>query len=53
MLTSAQKEVVQKARRKNQLSLTIIYQCLDDSTFEIVANLTTANQAWKVLLESN
>jgi len=52
-LTSAQREVVQKAWRKNQLALTIIHQCLDDATFEIVANTTTAKQAWKVLQESN
>jgi hypothetical protein len=35
---------VQKARRKDQLVLTIILQCLDDVTFEIVANTTTAKQ---------
>jgi hypothetical protein len=45
MLTSAQREVMQKARRKDQLALTIIHQCLDDSTFEIVANSIIANQA--------
>jgi hypothetical protein len=53
MLTSAQRKVVQKARRKDQLALTIIHQCLDDATFEIMANATTVKQAWKVLLESN
>jgi len=53
MLTSVQREVVQKARRKDQLALTIIHQCLDDATFEIVANVTIAKQAWKVLQESN
>jgi hypothetical protein len=44
---------VQKARRKDQLALTIIHQCLNDATFEIMANATTVKQAWKVLLESN
>jgi hypothetical protein len=53
MLTSVQREVVQKARRKDQLALTIIHQCLDDATFEIVANVTTAKQACEVLQESN
>jgi hypothetical protein len=46
-------EAVQKARRKDQLALTIIHQHLDDTTFEIVANVTTAKQSWKVLQESN
>jgi hypothetical protein len=41
-LTSAQREVVRKARRKDQQVLTIIHQCIDDVTFEIVANATTA-----------
>jgi hypothetical protein len=53
MLTSVQRKVVQKARRKDQLALTIIHQCLDDATFEIVANVTTAKQACEVLQESN
>ena len=44
---------MQKARRKDQLALTIIHQCLDNATFEIVDNATTAKQAWKVLQESN
>ena len=44
-LTSAQMEAVQKARRKDQLTLTIIHQHLDDTTFEIVANVTTAKQS--------
>jgi len=53
MLTSVQRKVVQKARRKDQLALTIIHQCLDDATFEIVANVTTAKQACEVLQELN
>jgi hypothetical protein len=43
-LTSAQKEVVQKAQRNNQQALTIIHQYLDDTTFEIVDNVATAKQ---------
>jgi len=46
-------EAVQKARSKDQLALTIIHQCLDDTTFEIVVNTTTAKQACEFLQESN
>jgi beta-galactosidase/beta-glucuronidase len=53
MLTSSQREVVQKARRKDQLALTIFHQYLNDATFEIVVNASTIKQAWKVLQESN
>jgi len=52
-LTSAQIEAVEKARRKDQLALTIIHQYLDDTTFEIVPNATTTKQALEVLQESN
>jgi hypothetical protein len=44
-LILAQMEVVQKAQRKDQQSLTIIHQCLDNTIFKIVANTTTVNQA--------
>jgi hypothetical protein len=44
---------MQKARRKDHLAPTIIHQCLDGATFEIVDNATTAKQAWEVLQESN
>jgi hypothetical protein len=48
-----QKEAMQKACKKDQLVLTIIHQFLDYTTFEIVADVTTVKQAWKVLQESN
>ena len=44
---------MQKTRKKDQLALTIIHQCLDEATFEIMANATTTKQTWKVLQESN
>jgi hypothetical protein len=40
-LISTQKETMQKTRQKDQQTLTIIYQCMDDNTFEIVTNTTT------------
>ena len=43
---------MQKAWRKNQQTLTIIHQCLDDATFEIVVNATTTKHVWEVLEES-
>jgi len=52
-LTLSQREAMQKTWRKDQLALTIIHQCLDDITFEIVVNVNTTKQAWKVLQESN
>jgi hypothetical protein len=45
MLTLAQKEVVQKKQMKDQQALIIIHQCVDDATFQIVPNATTAKQA--------
>jgi len=44
---------VKKARRNDQQTLTIIHQCLDDTTFEIVANTVTVKQVWEVLQQSN
>jgi hypothetical protein len=44
-LTLTQIEVVQKARRNDQLALTIIHQCLDDTSFEIMVNTTTVKKA--------
>jgi len=39
--------------KKDQQTLTIIHECLDDATFEIVTNATTTKHAWKVLQQSN
>jgi hypothetical protein len=36
---------MQKARRKDQQALIIIHQFQDNTTFEIVVNVTTVKQA--------
>ncbi|GJW99345.1 retrovirus-related pol polyprotein from transposon TNT 1-94 [Tanacetum coccineum] len=44
-LSANQRVELQKARKKDQSSLTIIYLCLDDAMFEKVANATTFKEA--------
>ncbi|KAG5629913.1 hypothetical protein H5410_001630 [Solanum commersonii] len=44
-LSSNEKEVLLKTRKKDQQSFTLIHQCLDDGMFEKVADATTLKEA--------
>nr|GEV41600.1 retrovirus-related Pol polyprotein from transposon TNT 1-94 [Tanacetum cinerariifolium] len=48
-LSVTQRVELQKARKNDHSSHTIIYQCLDDLMFEKVTNANTSKEAWEIL----
>ena len=51
-LSSNEKEVLLKTRKKDQYTLTLIHQCLDDVMFEKVVDATTLKEYWEILENS-
>ena len=47
--TAEEKKALKKQRKKDCKARFLLYQGLDESTFEIVAEATTSKKAWKIL----
>ncbi|XP_004502133.1 uncharacterized protein [Cicer arietinum] len=51
-LSQKKKETLLKTKMKDQLVVTFIYQCLDDSMFVKVVDTTTLKEAWEIFEKS-
>ncbi|GMI72170.1 hypothetical protein HRI_000886300 [Hibiscus trionum] len=51
-LTNEQKRALGDARKRDQRALYFIFQAVDESTFEKIAEATTAKEAWETLQKS-
>ena len=47
--TADQRTVLKDQRKKDKKALFLVYQGLDESTFEWIAEATTCKQAWEIL----
>jgi serine/threonine-protein kinase RIO1 len=47
--TADEKKTLKEQRKKDKKALFLLYQALDESTFEKVAEAMTSKQAWEIL----
>ena len=52
-LTNAQKDALKYLRKKDKMTLFFIYQSVDESAFEKIANATTSKKVREILQNSN
>ena len=51
-LSEAHKTTLKDASKRGKKALFIIYQCVDEPTFEKISLATTSKQAWEILKNS-
>lgn len=48
-LTTAQKESLRDSRKKDKKAILLIYQALDEDSFEKISSATSSEEAWENL----